>query len=190
MKALKKKFTIFAVLAAFTLAAYLAAVAGGQEDKTKVPKLGAAAPELVLEDLGGKTFKLSELKGKKGVVLVFFATWCPYCVREVPQLIGFQKEYVDEKLALYGVNIKQSKKLVERFATRHGINYPILLDIRAKAALDYGVRGIPLIVGIDGNGVIRYREHGLPHDKRALERLRDRLTQGVKAAKPPEKGEE
>ena len=130
--------------------------------------VGKAASDFTLETHDGKKLTLSKLKGKSGAVLVFFATWCPACMAEVPQVKKLVESARKEKVIVYGVNIQQSKRIVGKFVKDKKINYRILLDSDAKVTKSYGVTGIPTIIGIDGDGIVRYRAHGLPKDHAAF----------------------
>lgn len=130
--------------------------------------VGKPASDFTLKTHDGKQLTLSKLKGKRGVVLVFFATWCPPCMTEVPHVKKFVTAAKGKNVLIYGVNVQQSKRIVERFIKDRKINYRILLDTKAAVARTYGVRGIPTIIGIDADGVVRYRAHGLPKDSAAL----------------------
>jgi thiol-disulfide isomerase/thioredoxin len=100
---------------------------------------------------------------KKNVLLVFFATWCPACRAEVPLLIKINKKYND-KIEIIAVAIGQEERIIKKFIKKNKINYKILLDKKQKVAEDYDVRGIPLNILIDKEGVIKFKEHHLPKD--------------------------
>ena len=130
--------------------------------------VGKPASDFTLETHDGKRLTLSKLKGRRGAVLVFFATWCPACMAEVPEVKKFVTASKDQNVLVYGVNIQQSKRIVEQFVKDRKVNYRILLDTDGKVATTYGVTGIPTIIGIDANGVVQYRAHALPKDHAAL----------------------
>lgn len=132
--------------------------------------IGASAPDWTLQDLGGNAVQLSEFRGKKGVVVVFFATWCAICMEEVPDLIAFQKQFENEPVALLGIGVDQPAAVLQRFADNRKVNYRILPDPGGAVAAQYHVVGVPTIYGIDAQGVVRYSAHGLPADKQALVR--------------------
>ena len=126
--------------------------------------VGKPASDFTIETHDGKQFTLSKLEGKRGTVLVFFATWCPSCMAEVPEVKKFVTASADKNVLVYGVNIQQSKRIVERFVKDRKINYRILLDTDAKVAKAYGITGIPTVIGIDAKGVVGYREYGMPRN--------------------------
>lgn len=130
--------------------------------------VGNKAPAFSLQTHDGKTFKLENLKGKRGVVLVFFATWCPYCMVEVPEVKNFVEQSKGKNILVYGVNLRQPQHVVDKFVADYKVNYRILLDTEGAVAKRFGVRGIPFIAGIDANGVIQFTGHKLPEDKEGL----------------------
>jgi len=126
--------------------------------------VGSRAPDWQMSDPDGGAVKLSDYSGRKGVLLVFFATWCALCMEEVPSLIAFQNKYRNQGIELIGVDLDQSAHVVKRFAEDRKVNYKLLLDADSKVAATYGVAGIPTLVGIDAAGVIRYVDNDLPAD--------------------------
>lgn len=127
------------------------------------------APDFTLASLGKGNVTLSRLKGKKGVVLVFFATWCVSCVQEVPEVKRFAEIAKKENVVVFGIDYKQSVEIVERFQKSARIDYGILLDTEGTVTLDkFGIRGLPHVVGINAKGDIIYRGTALPDDKAAF----------------------
>ena len=118
---------------------------------------GDIAPDFQLESLAGKTVKLSSFKGRDRVLLVFWATWCPYCVEEIPELIEVKNKLGDKGVEVIGIDIQESKEKVSSFAARHDINYTVVLDKDGKAADAYGVYGIPTAIIVDKDGIVRFR---------------------------------
>ena len=124
------------------------------------------AADFTLPSLGGNPITLSDYKGKKGVVLVFFATWCVGCVKEVPEVKQFAQMAQKENITVLGINYKQPAELVQRFKESHQIDYGILLDTEGTMTTGkYGITGIPYHVGIDAKGGIIYRGTALPDNK-------------------------
>ncbi|MCX7934956.1 MAG: TlpA family protein disulfide reductase, partial [Planctomycetota bacterium] len=103
------------------------------------------APDFALPVLGAGQARLSELRGKKGVVVVFFTTWCPACVAKVPALRQLATDASSQQIEVWGINIGQDKDTVAAFAKKHAINYPVLLDQDQSVARSYDVTGIPYI---------------------------------------------
>lgn len=114
--------------------------------------------DFTLSDMSGQAYTLSAQKGK--VVLVdFWATWCPPCRMEIPELIKLYNKYNPQGLIMLGIGLDKENSL-KSFAQQNGIPYPILLgnDIVAKA---YNVQGIPTTYLIDKEGKIAFLHVGL-----------------------------
>jgi cytochrome c-type biogenesis protein len=136
------------------------------QSRTIATPPGNPAPDFTLASLDGSQVTLSSYKGKKGVVLVFFATWCVGCMKEVPEIKRFAETAQKEKVEIIAINFKQQTDIVERFNTSHKINYGILLDTEGTVTTGrFGIKGLPHIVGIDAKGEIVYRGTALPEQK-------------------------
>ena len=115
------------------------------------------APDFVLKDLQGRVFKLSENRGKP-VLLVFGATWCPYCVQEIPRLKEMFAKYTPQGVAIVNIDIEESQAKVARFADKHKLPYQVLLDETATVANNYGVRGVPNFTLVNKEGLVACRQ--------------------------------
>jgi thiol-disulfide isomerase/thioredoxin len=91
---------------------------------------GVAAPDFELENLEGKSVKLSELKGKP-VFLDFWATWCGPCRRALPHTQEFAKKYKG-KAHIYAVNVRESKEKVQQFMEQNGYTFPRVARYRGR----------------------------------------------------------
>ena len=93
-----------------------------------------------LSDLHGKTWTLKDLRGK--VVLVnFWATWCPPCRKEMPDMEALHQEFKEQGLVMLAISDEESDK-VEPFVTEHKFSYPILLDPDRKVNELFEVAGL------------------------------------------------
>src|SRR6185369_5350180 len=112
------------------------------------------SPEFALKDLNGSTVRLRAYRGK--VVLVnFWATWCPPCRAEMPELIRIQREYASHGLQIIGITYPpETKTRVQRFARSLKVNYPIILGTRQIRARFSSEEVLPLTVVIDRNGKV------------------------------------
>ncbi|HAM38695.1 MAG: hypothetical protein A2474_05450 [Elusimicrobia bacterium RIFOXYC2_FULL_34_12] len=111
------------------------------------------------------SFKISEYINKKPVLINFFATWCPYCVQEIPELNRFYKEYNDKGLIIVSINIQEKYKKVESFAKAKKILYEVLFDSNAEVSNKFKVYGIPTNILVDSKGIIVFRGNNLPEEK-------------------------
>jgi thiol-disulfide isomerase/thioredoxin len=108
------------------------------------------APQLVLADTAGKSWKLADLRGKV-VVLNFWASWCGPCVEELPVLNQLAAQ-AGGKLVVLGVNYKEVSWTVDSFTRAHQFSYPVLLD---KTGAEFkrwtnGVMPTTILIGRDG----------------------------------------
>jgi len=134
------------------------APAGG-EDCAPAQRADAAAPRLTLGLLSGGRLSLEDLAGE--VVLVnTWATWCPPCREELPALEAVHRRYDDQGLLVLGVNIGESRDEVQRFVTRSGLTFPILLDPDEEALRAFGSISLPSSFLIDRDGRVRARWFG------------------------------
>lgn len=113
-----------------------------------------SAPQFVLKDLDGHTVRLSDYRGK--VVLInFWATWCPPCRAEMPDLVRLQREHGKAGLQIIGVTYPPEKETrVRRFAKSLKVNYPIILGTRQIKARFSSDETLPLTVVIDREGKV------------------------------------
>lgn len=121
----------------------------------------ANAPDFELKDLGGRTVKLSDYRGK--VVLInFWATWCPPCQAEMPDLVRLQKENESRGLRIIGMTYPAyDRKAVRRLARELKLNYPVLYGSRELAAKYEVGEILPATVVVDRQGMIRARILGI-----------------------------
>jgi peroxiredoxin len=132
------------------------------------PLIGNQAPDFLLRDLDGRQVKLSSFKGTM-VILDFWATWCPPCVREIPHFVELYEKYGNRGLVILGVSTdRKGVSVVNSFVRRHKVNYPILMaDVKVKEAYG-GIRSIPTTFVIDKTGKIQRRYVGY-RDKAVFE---------------------
>lgn len=114
-----------------------------------------ATPELSLEDVQGRAWKLSEEKGKV-VIVNFWATWCEPCRAEMPTLEAMAELYGSDVRVL-AVNYKERDTRVTQFARSAGVGLPLLMDRDGAAAARWGVKIFPstIVVGRDGRARLR-----------------------------------
>lgn len=118
---------------------------------------GNLAPDFELRSVDGKAIKLSSLRGKK-VIVNFWATWCPPCRLEMPEMEKFYTKTKNEGIEILAVNLTKAEKSradVPSFMEAYGITFPVLLDENGEAARLYDVSSIPASFIIDTQGVIR-----------------------------------
>ena len=118
---------------------------------------GEAAPTFKLKDLAGADVAV-EAKGKP-YIINFWATWCPPCQAEIPDLAAFHAAHKDT-VDFYAVNLQEDAQPVQKFMAERKADLPVVLDTKGSAANLYGVRAIPTTVVVDRDGKIAYRKTG------------------------------
>lgn len=149
---MRKMMIIPAILLAFgalTTAAAAEEVWGKPEDL-----LGKPAPAVTLDLLGGGKLDLAEFKGKKFVVLDFWATWCPWCRKSTAKFVETAKAYADKDVVFYKVAVGQDAKAVGEYWEKNKVEAKVALDSERKASDAYWVDLIPHIVVIDKEGKV------------------------------------
>lgn len=119
-------------------------------------------PEFSLPDLSGKQRNIKEWQGKV-LVINFWATWCPPCLKEMPEFEAMQQKYSSKGLQFLGIALDDPEP-VKEFITQKKINYPILIgqDQGTKLAYSFGnvVNTVPFTVIVDNKGMIVKRQMG------------------------------
>jgi len=138
-------------------------IANAQENNTdedskyavEMVKAGTKAPNFQLKTVDGKSFKLSSLKGKV-VVLDFWASWCPDCRKDAPNIVRMYREFKDKGVAFVGVSFDTEKVMWERAIEKYDMEYTAVSELKkmreSTIAKQYGVKWIPAMVVIDKKG--------------------------------------
>jgi len=153
------------------------------DDKTPVirfVKNPEPAPPLPDRDISGAVVSKANWNGK--VVLVnFWATWCPPCREEIPEMIALQSRYKDQ-LQIVGISEDDDPAAnVKRFAQQRGINYPIVMATQEVVAAYGGVPALPTTFVIDTQGRVVQKHAGLHPMETYVREIRALLGQPIDA---------
>ena len=117
--------------------------------------VGSRAPNFEAQDLDGNIVRLSDFQGQP-VILNFWATWCTSCEAEIPALEQVFQERKDAGLVVLGVDWGEGRVGAARgFLDRLGATYVSVMDPSGAIGDRYRVRGLPVTLAIDRDGVIR-----------------------------------
>jgi peroxiredoxin len=157
IKLFKKTIAAF-FFVSFMTAIIVHAMETEEAAKTKLvgPEIGMEAPEFELKNLDGETVKLSDFRGKK-VMVNFWATWCPPCKKEMPDMQKFYKEHKGD-IVILAINIDPESD-VSGYAQKLGLHFPILLDKQDVANTTYRILSIPTTFFINEEGIIQFKHY-------------------------------
>lgn len=162
---------------------------GGDEETN--PLVGKPAPAFKLESLDGGQINLDDAKGKRVVILDFWASWCGPCTKALPLLAEVAKDYQGKGVVLYAVNQKENSTTIKNFLKDKNIAVTVALDAKGEVGGLYGVEGIPQTVIIDTQGVVQAVHVGLlPNLKHQLSDELDKILAGQSLAATQPKVEE
>ncbi len=115
---------------------------------------GDVFPDFSLQRSDGSAWQLSAHAGHPKIVM-FWATWCPYCKKLFPGIVALEGQYAAQGLEIVAVNFRDDGD-TDAYAERHGLNFDVVLDGDALAA-QIGVRGTPTVFVLDGDNRVRLR---------------------------------
>lgn len=146
-----------------------------KEKETVEPEIavGKEAPNFTLRNLDGEEVSLKDYRGK--IVLInFWATWCKYCDKEMPDLQKLNDE--NEDLVVLAVDVRESKSTVEEYIKKGGYTFPVLLDEKGNVSTTYLVSAFPTSYFIDKEGILLGGVPGMmtyPQMNQILENIRE-----------------
>lgn len=136
---------------------------------------GNTSPNFTLKDLAGKEHSLTDYRGK-GVIINFWATYCPPCEEEMPYLEKAYRQYNNEGIEILAINASEPTRMVKQFMKRHELSFPILLDLNGNVIEQYQVITLPLTFFIDSKGKIVEKFIG--------ELTEEKIEEGIALIKP------
>jgi serine/threonine-protein kinase len=148
--------------------------------------IGRPAAEIEGEDIAGKRFKLSGLRGKV-VVLDFWVNWCGYCRQMYPQERRMVEEFKSRPFALVGVNCDDDKTELMREIQRQSISWRSWWDggpAGSRIAKEWQVHSFPTVYILDHKGVIRYKNLRGPELEKAVNELVEECEASLHASVP------
>ena len=154
-----KHIVIFLVMGviALVLGFYL----GQYREAQKIAGGPAVLQSIELPDTEGNTRNTDEWRGK-GLLINFWATWCPPCREEMPMLIAAQEKHGTEKLRVLGIAIEDAES-ARKYMLEHGVNYPSLVsetEAMDLMALYGNAGGLPFTLAIGPDGTIVAKKLG------------------------------
>jgi DsbE subfamily thiol:disulfide oxidoreductase len=121
--------------------------------------VGQKAPDAGMSEVNGGAINLENFKGKV-ILLNFWATWCPPCIKEMPFLEAAYEKYKAEGLVIVGINYNEDKETVLHFIQGKGVTFPVAIDKDLRMTRTYQVLSLPATFIIDRKGIIRDKYRG------------------------------
>lgn len=119
----------------------------------------AASVDFTLEGVDGRKYSLSDYRGK-WVVVNYWATWCPPCLEEIPELVHFHEQHKDKDAVVLGVNMEDiDRETLTAFIDEQFITYPILLQKPGMQAVG-PIPGLPTTYLVSPEGEVAGRKLG------------------------------
>ncbi len=130
------------------------------------PRLNQHLSDFQLADLNGNWVKLSDYTGQ--VVLVnTWATWCPPCRAEMPDLNAFYNQHQDEGFAILAINAGEAPAVAAEFALDYGLDFTVVVDPDYRVMDGFKINTYPTSILIDRKGIIRDIRVGM-HSQESL----------------------
>lgn len=138
----------------------LTASASGFADRVGLGK-GFRPPSFSATDLDGTRHTLEEYQNRI-LVLHFWATWCPYCRKEIPELRELQHQWAAKDVRVLTVSTDEDLGKLKQFVAQQRLPYPVIADAQQDESVSdqYGVSGIPVTYVIGRDGRIAERLNG------------------------------
>ncbi len=142
-------------------------ITSDRQEATTGLNVGERAPDFTLVDLEGNQVSLSDFRGKT-VFVNFWATWCPPCRAEMPEIEAIYQEYKDKDVVVIGVDILEPEDVVRQYMQQGDYSWTFVLDTSGEVAGNYRIVAIPTSFFIDREGIIQAVNIGAM-TKRAME---------------------
>ncbi|MFB9988532.1 thiol-disulfide oxidoreductase ResA [Bacillus benzoevorans] len=150
----KRRLLIRTVILVILLAAVgYTLYANFTKDEGQKVAIGEKAPDFELVDLNGETHRLSDYEGQ-GVFLNFWGTYCKPCEKEMPYMEEQYQQFKDKGVQVLAVNVGESEFAVKKFAERHQLTFPIVIDSENDVQSAYGINPLPITFLIDKDGTV------------------------------------
>ncbi len=156
--------------------------AGGSESVTltaspsgPAPRVGEEAPDFRVQGLDGQHLQLGDFRGRP-VWISFWATWCPPCRAENPDIEEVYQKKREEGLVILALSIGEDAGTVKDYVERTGLTYTIGLDQGTEVAATYRIVGIPTHYFVDRDGILRDWRVGSMSKKTMEEKVEEILS--------------
>lgn len=156
---------VVSIIGVFVFVAGFALTCMAQSTAQPAGSPGGSVIDFTLKNLAGKEVNLiKDFAKKKVIILVFSATWCPYCVQEIPVLKAVYNKYNYKGVEIIHIDPQESRERVQRLVDKYKIPYPVLLDENGEIVKQYNILGLPTVIFLDQKRNIKWRSAGGEQD--------------------------
>jgi len=129
-------------------------------------RVGDQAPAFETQTIDGNLASSAQIKNQKPLFLVFWATWCPYCITEIPKLKQVFSSYSSKGMEFLAIDtgVNDSVEKVKDYIKKYDLSYPVVFDEGSKITKSFGILGVPTVVIVDKFGTVRYVSGSVPAD--------------------------
>lgn len=142
----------------------------GESPDNIAPMVGHTAPDFELNNLAGQSVKLGDLRGHP-VLINFWATWCEYCLEEMPVIEKYSQQYAPELIVL-GVDVGDSLDQIISVVNKYGFTYNILWDPDSRVFKNYRLDSFPVTFLLDNQGTVKVKHIGYMSESNLVAYLR------------------
>ena len=139
----------------FCFLTFFNGAAQSEQTQLLTPTQSRPAPEFSALDLQGQTHTLAGYQGRV-LIVNFWATWCPPCIKEMPSLQRAWEQLRDDGIQVLGFSMGDSPADIERFLKITPVEFPLLLDENMEQGQLWSLKGLPTTFVVDSTGQIVY----------------------------------
>ena len=121
--------------------------------------VGKHAKDFTLMSAQNQKVNLVQVSKGRKTMIVFWATWCPYCREALKEISLMRQEIQDKGIVLILVSVGESKAAVVNYLNVHQYEFDVVLDENSSVSKDYGIAGVPTIFYLDQEGIIKSVEN-------------------------------
>lgn len=122
------------------------------------------APDFTLQSIHQDMITLSSFKNEQSVLLFFWATWCPYCQKELNVLNSNYSQLQKDGVELLAIDSGELMTTVQAFVDSLLLAYPVIVDSDQSVTNSYRIIGVPMYVLVNKNGEIIFQDNFFPRD--------------------------
>jgi peroxiredoxin len=174
-----KKARILMVIPLIILLSGCSGLSGSGSTASSIGPELKPSHRFTLMNLKNEAVSLDRLLSKNKAVLInFWATWCSFCIEEMPDLVKLQSRLESKGFTVLAVDVGESAEQASSFAKKLGLNFPIVLDEDSSVAQNYGLVGIPVSYLVNSEGKVLGEYHGF--SRKLVSDVEDSLKEAAK----------